>query len=77
MNLLILGNDLDVVVNIGGETGLGEVVRGEVGKTITVELVLEVLEGQGVVKDVRVSDSGHSLTDSNQAEQMSICIRSK
>ncbi len=49
MSFLIRGNDLDVVVNIGGETGLGEIVRGEVCKAFTVELVLKVLEGQGVV----------------------------
>ena len=49
MSGLVFGNDLDVVVNILGETGLLEVVHGKVGKTITVELVLEVLKGQGIV----------------------------
>ncbi len=71
---LVLGDDLDAVVDIRGETGPLEVINSEVGKTITVKFVLEVLKGQGVVEDVRVSDGGHGLTDSDQTEKWSIGI---
>ena len=74
VSALVLRDDLDVVVDISGESGLLEVINGEVGKTVTVELVLEVLKGQGIIENVRVSDGGHGLTNSEQAKTWSVGI---
>lgn len=51
MRLLVLGDDLQVVVEGGVETGGGELRLGVVGQTLTVEFVLEVLQGERIVKD--------------------------
>ena len=67
VSLLILGNDLNPLVNIGGKAGLGKVIRREVLEAISVEFVLKMLESQGVVENVRISDCRHSLTNSEQA----------
>lgn len=48
---LVVGDLLQVGVEWVGETGCDEVGLGVVGKTLTVELVLEMLEGKSVVKD--------------------------
>ena len=50
MGHLIGGDLLEVGVEGGVEPGGSEVSLGVVGKTFTVELVLEVLQGQGVVE---------------------------
>jgi hypothetical protein len=48
---LIAADGLDAVVDGRVVAGGGEVGLGEVGETLLVEVVLEVLEGQGVVED--------------------------
>jgi hypothetical protein len=63
MGGLIVGDFLEVGVEWVGETGLDEVLLGVVGKTLTVELVLELHEGQGVVEDVNVGNGGGELDD--------------
>jgi hypothetical protein len=52
VSCLIRSHLLHVRVELGVEPGGREVLLGEVRKTFTVEGVLEVLEGQGVVEDV-------------------------
>lgn len=54
---------MEVGVEWVGESGLDEVLLGVVGKTLTVELILEVLKGQGVVEDVNVGNGGGELDD--------------
>lgn len=48
---LILGDNLQVVVEFGIEAGSSKLLLGVVGKTFPVELVLEVLQGEGIVED--------------------------
>jgi hypothetical protein len=48
---LVAADGLDAVVDGRVVAGGGEVGLGEVGETLLVEVVLEVLEGQGVVED--------------------------
>ena len=55
---LILGNLLEVVDEVGTETGLLEVLVRELGEGLTVEGGLEVLKGQSVVEDGSVGDTG-------------------
>ena len=57
MSSLIAGDRLEVVVESRTESGGGELSLGIVGKTFTVELVLEVLKSQGVVEDLRYERS--------------------
>lgn len=65
---LVLGNLLDVAVEGGIEAGGGEVGLREALKTIAVELVLEVLKGQGVVQDIAIIDSRSLLDRSGSGE---------
>lgn len=44
MSLLVVGNVLELVVEVGGEVGGGEVVNGPLGEGLLVEGVLEVLK---------------------------------
>ena len=68
---LVRGDLLEVGVEVGIEPGSGEVGLGVVGKTLTVEFVLEVLQGQSIVEDISVSDLGSSLTDLLEAFRVS------
>lgn len=52
MSGLVAGDLLQVAVEGRVKTGGCELFLGEVGQTLAVELVLEVLQGQGVVEDV-------------------------
>ena len=60
---LVRGDFLEVGVEGGVETSSGEVALGEVGETFTVEFVLEMLQGEGIVEDVGVGDLGRGLTE--------------
>lgn len=51
MVALILRNLLQVGVKGRVETGVGELLLGELLETLAVEGILEVLESQGVVED--------------------------
>jgi len=51
VRLLVLRDGLQVVVEGGVETGGGELLLGVVGQTLTVKFVLEVLQGERIVKD--------------------------
>lgn len=48
---LIGADTLDVGVEGGVETGVGEVLLGVLGETLTVEGILEVLKSESVVED--------------------------
>jgi hypothetical protein len=61
---LVAADGLDAVVDGRVVAGSGEVGLGEVGETLLVEVVLEVLEGQGVVED----DSWWDVLDDLEAE---------
>ena len=61
MGGFIVGNLLKVLIDGVRETSCDEVGLGIVGETFTVELVLEVLEGEGVVEDVGISDASGTL----------------
>lgn len=52
MSGLVAGDLLQVAVEGRVKAGRRELFLGEVGQTLAVELVLEVLQGQGVVEDV-------------------------
>lgn len=49
---LILTDALEVVVEGRVEASVREVRLGELGETLTVEGVFEMLQGQGIVEDV-------------------------
>lgn len=49
---LVAGNGLDVVVNLGVEASVLEVFLGVLGETLTIEGVLEVLQGQSILEDI-------------------------
>lgn len=51
MGRLVLGDHLQVVVEGRVEAGGCELRLGVVGQTVAVELVLEVLQGEGIVED--------------------------
>ena len=57
----IAGNFLKVLIKRVRETSCDEVGLGIVGETFTVEFVLEVLEGEGVVEDVDIIDASSTL----------------
>lgn len=40
----------------------------EIGKTFTIEFILEVLKGKSIVEDISVSDGGRCLTDHLEAD---------
>lgn len=48
----LLGDGLDVVVEGGVETGRGESGLRELGKSLAVESILEMFEGEGVIQNV-------------------------
>lgn len=52
MRLLVGADLLDVVVDGAVEAGSGKGSLVKLGKTVAVEGVLEVLQGQGIVEDV-------------------------
>lgn len=57
MGGLIVGDLLKVLIEGLVVASFREVGLGEVGETFAVELVFEMFEGQGIVKDVRISVS--------------------
>lgn len=63
MRGLVQGDFLEVGVEGGVEAGVCEVRFGEVVDTRFVEVVFEVLEGEGVVEDVAVGDGWGISTD--------------
>lgn len=52
MGRLVAGNLLQGGIEGRVETSRGKLVLGEVGQTLTVELILEVFEGQSIVEDI-------------------------
>lgn len=52
MGSLIAGDGLEVGVNLGVESGVLEVGLGVLGETITIEGILEMLQGQGILENV-------------------------
>ena len=50
MRLLIDGDLLEVGVECAVESGRGELLLGVVGEALTVEGILEMLQGQGIVE---------------------------
>lgn len=50
MCLLINGNLLEIGVEGAVESGSGELLLGVVGEALTVEGILEMLQGQGIVE---------------------------
>lgn len=64
MGSLIARNLLDVAVKGGVISSIGKVLLGKVGKTLHVELVLKVLEGQSIVEDDTVVDLRGALLNS-------------
>ena len=63
MSGLVTGDFFEVGVEGGVEAGVCEIGLGEVTDTRFVEVVFEVLEGEGVVEDVAVGDGWGSSTD--------------
>jgi len=59
----ITGDSLDVVVEGGVVTSISEVLLGEVGETLKVELVLEMLKGESIVEDDTVVETRVALLD--------------
>src|SRR5213080_363544 len=51
MSLLIFGNFYQVLVERIREAGIKEILVGEVGKTLAIEGVLEVLKRQSIVEN--------------------------
>ena len=60
---LVGGDFLEVGVEGGVEAGGCEVGFGEVLETCLVEVVFEMLESEGVVEDVGISDGWGGLTN--------------
>lgn len=52
MSALIRRDSLDIVVESGTISSLGKVCLTEVGKTLTIESVFEMLESESVVQDI-------------------------
>jgi hypothetical protein len=50
---LILADLLQVVVEGSIVSGIRKITLGELGEAFTIEVVFEVLESQGIVKNVR------------------------
>ena len=63
MSRLIARDSLDVVVKGGVVTSIGKVLLGEVGETLHVELVLEMLEGESIVENDTVVETRVALLD--------------
>ena len=64
---LVRRNFLQVRVEGCIEASCGKLIRGEVGKTLTVEGVFQVLKSKSIVEDISVSDGWIRLTDHLQA----------
>lgn len=58
VGLLVLANLSDAAADVGGETSLLEGLSAEPGKAAVVERVLEMLEGEGVLEDLRLGGVG-------------------
>lgn len=58
VGLLVLADLSDAAADVGGETGLLEGLSTKLGKAAVVERVLEMLEGEGVLEDLRLGGVG-------------------
>ena len=57
MNLLVMSNVVEVVVVVGSIAGISEILSREILESVFVEDILEMLEGQGELKDCGVNVS--------------------
>lgn len=74
VNLLVLGDGLQVVVEGGVEAGGGELLLGVVGQTLAVELVLKVLQGEGIVEDYLFTVSQGKLRNREEGNALSASV---
>lgn len=63
MSLLIERDLLQILVETWNGTSLLEVLCGVVGKTLSVELILEVLESKSVIEDLAIIGSRLALLE--------------
>ena len=68
---LVRGDFLEIAVKSRIETSSCKLGLAEVGKTLAVEGVFEMLQSQSVVEDVSIRDLGSSLPNLLQAVKMS------